>query len=611
MTPSLPPAPRESYAVAALGSGCAPNYRRHKQVRPYASRASVKLRQTGGDLSVSPAGPVADFCAELRRLVRACGVQQMEIARLLGKSQSSVSELLNGRRRTPPDWSDVQRIVELCAKWYGDKAQPRAGVNLDLRWWRLRHSELERTLTLEWTASESRAADRQPSLPGAPKTTSLTSDLSSGGSNIGVGAGGGLTAREYAFASPDDLGGADAYRTFCNNVGLPVAEGGYGMLLAETSSGGRVTALTRDIGYVRNLAIFAKAPGFLAETEIPAEKFPIKRAGWPDDWKLQQTPLIINLQSEPTFKWLPKLLRATGISQKELADAVGVTTAAVSAWVTGRAEPRIEVKNRIVAIIKEAQKIGIIPAVNRRMESTPVECWQYGSAVLIGVAEYENMRPVPSIRNNIASLRQLMVSGLGIPEASVFPVEDPKTRDEIHEAIEKATEAADPARGGLLVYFAGHGWTDPRGRLMLGMVASSPTRTWSALDFDTVRDQIAGSQIGTRVVILDSCYSGAALDALGAEDLASAAAVEGTYVLTSVNATTAARAPREDRYTTFTGQLIAALSEGIPGGPNVITTEKLFRHIEHLSREYGWPMPARQIGRDGDRVELTANRWRG
>ncbi|MFG2131599.1 NACHT domain-containing protein [Streptomyces sp. NPDC048751] len=96
-------------------------------------------------MAAPPAGPVADFCAELNRLVRKCRVAQGDIARALGlKSTSSVSELLNGRRRTPPDWDTVRRIVELCAERNGTSPPP-PGTNLDARWWRFRHAELERT----------------------------------------------------------------------------------------------------------------------------------------------------------------------------------------------------------------------------------------------------------------------------------------------------------------------------------------------------------------------------------------------------------------------------------------------------------------------------------
>ncbi|MEU7295728.1 caspase family protein [Streptomyces exfoliatus] len=238
-------------------------------------------------------------------------------------------------------------------------------------------------------------------------------------------------------------------------------------------------------------------------------------------------------------------------------------------------------------------------------------CWQNGAAVLIGVSDYEELTPVKSIENNLGSLQELMVENLGIPSANVFVVKNPESNADVHEAVERAAEAADPASGALLVYFAGHGWTDSRGRLMLGLVHSSRSRLWSAFDFNNLRIQISDSQIGKRVVILDSCFAGAALDVLGPDDLASSAAIDGTYVLTAANATTEALAPTQEQYTTFTGHLISALTDGIPGGPSVISADTLFRHVERIAKERGLPLPGRQIGGDGDRVDIMPNRWRG
>ncbi|MFI6033175.1 helix-turn-helix domain-containing protein [Streptomyces sp. NPDC051315] len=98
-------------------------------------------------MAAPPTGPVADFCAALRRLVRACGVPQKEIAASLFMSGAAVSELLNGRRVTPPDWDVVRRILDLCAGRCGSppgSAPP--DVRWDEQWWRGRHAELVRTV---------------------------------------------------------------------------------------------------------------------------------------------------------------------------------------------------------------------------------------------------------------------------------------------------------------------------------------------------------------------------------------------------------------------------------------------------------------------------------
>lgn len=98
-------------------------------------------------MAAPTAGPVADFCLALGRLVSACRVSQRDIADALGRnSTSSVSELLSGRRRKVPDWDVVETIVGLCAAGREkSEAPPPAGMRLDVQWWKSRHAELERT----------------------------------------------------------------------------------------------------------------------------------------------------------------------------------------------------------------------------------------------------------------------------------------------------------------------------------------------------------------------------------------------------------------------------------------------------------------------------------
>ncbi|MFJ8166528.1 caspase domain-containing protein [Streptomyces sp. NPDC096136] len=422
-----------------------------------------------------------------------------------------------------------------------------------------------------------------------------------------------LIRRRVELATPEELGSANRYKTFCLRAGVPIVKDGYGLLLLEDARGQfRRTLMTRNVAYVRQLAKAENArPGWLQNASLPRPIFTIKRDGWPDDWSSNPKPAVDIPDDEPVSQWLARMMRDAGVTTSELAQALGgINRAVVSTWLSGRAVPADGKQEEIKEYLLAAGEVAAFLDDHHRQTPSPLRCWQNGAAVIIGVSAYTKMEAVPSISNNIASLKDLMTSGLGIPERSVFLVSNPTSGTEIHQAIEEAAETADPASGALLVYFSGHGWTD-RGRLMLGLTDSSRSRQWSALDFNNLRIQIADSQISSRVVILDSCYSGAALDILGPEDLADAAAIDGTCVLTASNATTAALAPSGERFTTFTGHLIAALTEGIPQGPSVINTDSLYRYIERAARERGFPLPGRQIGGDGDRVEIMPNRWRG
>ncbi|MEU8759950.1 helix-turn-helix domain-containing protein [Streptomyces sp. NPDC048659] len=102
-----------------------------------------RSRPKPGGQFVTEGGPsaVAHFCAALRHLVETHNVSQSGIARALGRSESTVSELLSGRRSTPPRLDDVLGIVQYCGKH--SRTRERSGLSLDPAYWRARHAELE------------------------------------------------------------------------------------------------------------------------------------------------------------------------------------------------------------------------------------------------------------------------------------------------------------------------------------------------------------------------------------------------------------------------------------------------------------------------------------
>ncbi|MGW4745425.1 NACHT domain-containing protein [Streptomyces sp. NPDC004290] len=105
---------------------------------------------------------VVDFCETLRRLVHGCGVQQTDLARALHRADSTVSELLKGRRTTPPHLDLVLEIVRYCRDHGGTHRPP--GLSLDPSWWRTRHAELEYAADIE-RASAPKSSYVEPNGP--------------------------------------------------------------------------------------------------------------------------------------------------------------------------------------------------------------------------------------------------------------------------------------------------------------------------------------------------------------------------------------------------------------------------------------------------------------
>ncbi|WP_052713437.1 ATP-binding protein [Streptomyces katrae] len=113
------------------------------QVTTYADHGFSESGRNGGYWMGDATGAVADFCATLRRAVRGCGVSQAELARVLNRSDSAVSALLNGQRAKPPQLDEILMIVKHCRSRAG--AHPPPGLILDPTWWRARLAELQDT----------------------------------------------------------------------------------------------------------------------------------------------------------------------------------------------------------------------------------------------------------------------------------------------------------------------------------------------------------------------------------------------------------------------------------------------------------------------------------
>jgi transcriptional regulator with XRE-family HTH domain len=92
-------------------------------------------------------------------------------------------------------------------------------------------------------------------------------------------------------------------------------------------------------------------------------------------------------QREGFGSWLGRQIRRAGMTQAQLAEELGLTRAAVSAWITGRAEPREEMKRSI------ARALGTDPASIYNLTDVTAELplqWHHRPAHADGGREYGN-----------------------------------------------------------------------------------------------------------------------------------------------------------------------------------------------------------------------------
>ena len=216
-------------------------------------------------------------------------------------------------------------------------------------------------------------------------------------------------------------------------------------------------------------------------------------------------------------------------------------------------------------------------------------------AVLIGTATYHDPEfpPLPAAANSLTGMRQILTDPAlcGWPHERITVVKDPTDAPRLVQTLRRLARDAD---GVLLLYFVGHGVILRQGRLCLVLAdtdAEDPDIT--GLEYQRVREALLDSPARLKVVILDCCYSGRAIEALSGSDVASSTDIRGVYTLTASDHT--AHVPplaQQSRATTsFTGELLDLIRTGIPAGPELLTLDTIYSHLRHRLHSCGMPAP--------------------
>ncbi|MCB5910141.1 caspase, EACC1-associated type [Streptomyces pinistramenti] len=225
-------------------------------------------------------------------------------------------------------------------------------------------------------------------------------------------------------------------------------------------------------------------------------------------------------------------------------------------------------------------------------------------AVLIGSSKFseaDGLPSIPAVSANLEGLKAALTSSTtgSLNSERCTLLSDPLTTSDIGQALAQSAEATDV----LFVYYSGHGLVDERGRLYLALSSTKPDQLrWTALPFDALREELAASPASIRILVLDCCFSGRAVEAMSDSHGAITGQIDiaGTYTMTSTTANATSYAPAGAKYTAFTDALLGALKD-----QESLTLDEVFREVELRLISRGLPRPQRRAINAAGNLILT------
>ena len=231
--------------------------------------------------------------------------------------------------------------------------------------------------------------------------------------------------------------------------------------------------------------------------------------------------------------------------------------------------------------------------------------------MLFGTASYtgSDLPGLPAVANSLNDLRGALTHpGLGglRPEHCVV-MTDPSGLPAVGMELARVARQAEDT---LIVYYAGHGLLDDSGALFLALPETNPDHVlYTALPLTWVRRAIADSPARNRILILDCCFSGRAIEAMGNPSALISGQIEiaGAYTLTSAPANEPARAPVGARHTAFTGELLNVLRNGIDNASEGLSLEEIYLELKRAHLARGLPPPQQRSTSTAGHLALVRN----
>lgn len=215
--------------------------------------------------------------------------------------------------------------------------------------------------------------------------------------------------------------------------------------------------------------------------------------------------------------------------------------------------------------------------------------------VVLGASEYPR-KPAwtnPVLAASARAFREYVISpdGLGIPDAQVLDLFD-DDGDQVHQClrIEEFLASAGQHAHDLLLYYVGHGSFD-RDEYCLGIRATQRDREFITTIESRKLAQIIREGFARRrvFVILDACFSASAARDWQGDELVAAVhkmagplPKHGTAFLAAASKDDVTRAPRNERYTVFTGAVLQVLQQGTSSRRPKISLYEVYDEVRQL-----------------------------
>ncbi|MFC5265817.1 caspase family protein [Kribbella qitaiheensis] len=232
-------------------------------------------------------------------------------------------------------------------------------------------------------------------------------------------------------------------------------------------------------------------------------------------------------------------------------------------------------------------------------------------ALLIGTSRSEtDLADIDAVLNNLVDVRKALIAEelVGMPRANVVVVAEPESPGQILEPLDRL---AVSMTGVLFVYFAGHGLLDDGGNLYLGLVTSSRHNLkWNAVKASDVRDSLRHASARTRILMLDCCFSGRALEAMAPAEsiIAGTLDVDGFVTIASAPPNVAALAPIGAEYTAFTGEILRTIRYGDKESDReYLDLDSIFRRARNRLVLQDFPRPQILNQDDAHHILFTRN----